>query len=105
MVVIREMNEITDGFPYAMVRDRIKEYWKNHNGKVLSTKKTKTKDYTYCTYVVRIEYKNKKLWCFNVPKSFIFFTLYTFPLHVIIFLCICQVVLEKIILEKFCEKC
>ena len=27
-----------------------------HNGKVLSTKKTKTKDYTYCTYTVRIEY-------------------------------------------------
>ena len=56
MVVIREYNTITDGFPYAVVRDRIKEYWKNHNGKVLSTKKTKTKDYTYCTYVVRIEY-------------------------------------------------
>ena len=54
MVIIREYNTITDGFPYAMVRDRIKAYWKNHNGKVLSTKKTK--DYTYCTYVVRIEY-------------------------------------------------
>ena len=46
MVIIREYNTITDGFPYAMVRDRIKEYWKNHNGEVLSTKKTKTKDYT-----------------------------------------------------------
>ena len=56
MVIIREYNTITDGFPYAIVRDRIKEYWKNHNGKVLNTKKTKTKDYTYCTYVVRIEY-------------------------------------------------
>ena len=56
MVIIREYNTITNGFPYAMVRDRIKAYWKNHNGKVLSTKKTKTKDYTYCTYVVRIEY-------------------------------------------------
>ena len=57
MVVIREMNEITNGFPYSMVRDRIKAYWKNHNGTVLTTKKTKTKDYTYCTYTVRIEYK------------------------------------------------
>lgn len=56
MVIIREYNTITDGFPYAMIRDRIKEYWKNHNGEVLSTKKTKTKDYTYCTYTVRIEY-------------------------------------------------
>lgn len=56
MVIIREYNAITDGFPYAIVRDRIKEYWKSHNGKVLSTKKTKTKDYIYCTYVVRIEY-------------------------------------------------
>jgi hypothetical protein len=56
MVIIREYNTITDGFPYAIVRDRIKEYWKNHNGEVLSTKKTKTKDNTYCTHVVRIEY-------------------------------------------------
>ena len=54
MVIIREYNTITDGFPYAMVRDRIKAYWKTHNGEVLSTKKTKTKDYTYCTYDVRI---------------------------------------------------
>lgn len=56
MVVIREMNTIVDGFPYVTVRDRIKDYWKKHNGKVLTTKKTKTKDYTYCTYTVRIEY-------------------------------------------------
>lgn len=56
MVIIREYNTITDGFPYAMVRDRIKKYWKTHNGEVLSTKKTKTKNNTYCTYVVRIEY-------------------------------------------------
>ena len=56
MVIIREYNTITNGLPYAIVRDRIKEYWKNHNRKVLSTKKTKTKDYTYCTHVVRIEY-------------------------------------------------
>ena len=63
MVIIREYNVRTDGFPYAMTgfpyamtRDRIKEYWKNHNGKVLSTKKTKTKDCTYCTCIVRIEY-------------------------------------------------
>lgn len=62
MVVIREYNTITDGYSmdknesYRIVRDRIKSYWKNHNGKVLTTKKTKTKDYTYCTYIVRIEY-------------------------------------------------
>ena len=56
MFIIREYNTITDGFLYAIVRDRIKEYWKNHNGKVLSMKKTKTKDYAYCTHVVRIEY-------------------------------------------------
>ena len=56
MVIIREMNTIVDGFPYSMVRDRIKVYWKNNNGTVLTTKKTKTKDYTYCTYTVRIEY-------------------------------------------------
>lgn len=56
MVIIREYNAITDGFPYSMVRDRIKEYWKNNNGKVLTTKKTKTKDNIYCTYTVRIEY-------------------------------------------------
>lgn len=56
MVIIREYNTITDGFPYAVVRDRIKAYWKNHNGEVLTTKKTKTKDYTYCTYTVRIKY-------------------------------------------------
>ena len=43
MVIIREYNVRTDGFPYAMTRDRIKEYWKNHNGKVLSTKKDKDK--------------------------------------------------------------
>ena len=56
MVIIREYNVRTDGFPYAMTKDRIKEYWANHNGEVLSTKKTKTKDCTYCTCVVRIEY-------------------------------------------------
>ena len=56
MVIIREYNVRTDGFPYTMTRDRIKEYWKNHNGEVLSTKKTKTKDCTYCTCIVRIEY-------------------------------------------------
>ncbi len=62
MVVIREYNTITDGYStdknesYRIVRDRIKSYWKNHNVKVLTTKKTKTKDYTYCTYIVRIEY-------------------------------------------------
>ena len=56
MVIIREYNVRTDGYPYAMIRDRFKEYWKKHNGKVLSTKKTKTKDATYCTCVVRIEY-------------------------------------------------
>ena len=54
--IIKEYNAITDGFPYSMVRDRIKEYWKNNNGKVLTTKKTKTKDNIYCTYTVRIEY-------------------------------------------------
>lgn len=62
MVVIREYNVITDGYStdrnesYRFVRDRIKAYWKNNNGKVLTTKKTRTKDYTYCTYTVRIEY-------------------------------------------------
>lgn len=62
MVVIKEMNQICDGYStkasesYRIVRDRIKAYWKNHNGTVLTTKKTKTKDYTYCTYTIRIEY-------------------------------------------------
>ena len=56
MVIIREYNVRTDGYPYAMIRDSFKEYWKKHNGKVLSTKKTETKDCTYCACVVRIEY-------------------------------------------------
>ena len=46
MVIIREYNVRTDGFPYAMTKDRIKEYWNNNNGKVRSTKTTSTK---YCT--------------------------------------------------------
>lgn len=62
MVIIREYNYITDGYStnknesYRIVCDRIKQYWKNNNGKVLSTKKTKTKNNTYCTCIVRIEY-------------------------------------------------
>ena len=62
MVIMREYNEKTDGFStnknesYRIVRDRIKKYWKKHNGKVLSTKKVKTKENTYCNYIVRIEY-------------------------------------------------
>ena len=62
MVVIREYNKITDGYStnknesYRMVRDGIKKYWNGHNGTVLSTKKVRTKEYTYCNYIVRIEY-------------------------------------------------
>ena len=55
MVIIREYNVRTDGYPYAMIRDRFKEYLKKHNGKVFSTKKTKTKDCSYCNCVIRIE--------------------------------------------------
>ena len=61
MVIIREYNYNTDGYStnnnesYRFVRDRIKRYWKEHNGEVLSTKKTKTKDNTYCRCIVRIE--------------------------------------------------
>ena len=61
MVIIREYNYNTDGYStnknesYRFVRDRIKRYWKEHNGEVLSTKKTKTKNNTYCTCIVRIE--------------------------------------------------
>lgn len=61
MVIIREYNYNTDGYStnnnesYRFVRDRIKSYWKDNNGEVLSTKKTKTKNNTYCTCIVRIE--------------------------------------------------
>ena len=61
MVIIREYNYNTDGYgtnkneSYRFVRDRIKSYWKDNNGEVLSTKKTKTKDNIYCTCIVRIE--------------------------------------------------
>lgn len=61
MVIIREYNYNTDGYStnnnesYRFVRDRIKRYWKEHNGEVLNTKKTKTKDNIYCTCIVRIE--------------------------------------------------
>lgn len=61
MVIIREYNYNTDGYStnnnesYRFVRDRIKQYWKDNNGEVLSTKKTKTKNNTYCTCIVRIE--------------------------------------------------
>ena len=61
MVIIREYNYNTDGYStnnnesYRFVRDRIKRYWKEHNGEVLSTKKTETKDNTYCKCIVRIE--------------------------------------------------
>ena len=61
MVIIREYNYNTDGYStnnnesYRFVRDRIKRYWKDNNGEVLSTKKTKTKDNTYCRCIVRIE--------------------------------------------------
>lgn len=61
MVIIREYNYNTDGYSinknesYRIVRDRIKQYWKDNNGEVLSTKKTKTKDNTYCTCIVRIK--------------------------------------------------
>lgn len=54
MVIIREYNYNTDGYStnknesYKFVRDRIKSYWKDNNGEVLSTKKTKTKDNIYC---------------------------------------------------------
>ena len=62
MVIIREYNYIADGYStnknesYRIIRDRMKGYWKQHNGEVLSTKKTKTKDYTYCTMLVKITY-------------------------------------------------
>lgn len=62
MVIIREYNYITDGYStnknksYRIVRDKIKRYWKEHNGEVLSTKKTKTKDHTYCTMLVKVTY-------------------------------------------------
>lgn len=62
MTIIREYNYITDGYStnknesYRFVRDRIKRYWKEHNGEVLSTKKTKTRDYTYCTMLVRVTF-------------------------------------------------
>lgn len=61
MVIIREYNYNTDGYSinknesYRFVRDRIKSYWKEHNGEVLSTKKIKTQDNTYCRCIVRIE--------------------------------------------------
>lgn len=61
MVIIREYNYNTDGYSinknesYRIMRDRIKQYWKDNNGEVLSTKKTKTKDNTYCRCIVRIE--------------------------------------------------
>lgn len=61
MVIIREYNYNTDGYStnknesYKFVRDRIKSYWKENNGEVLSTKKTKTKDNTYCRCIVRIK--------------------------------------------------
>lgn len=61
MVIIREYNYNTDGYStnknesYRFVRDRIKRYWKDNNGEVLSTKKFKTKDNTYCRCIVRIE--------------------------------------------------
>lgn len=61
MVIIREYNYNTDGYStnnnesYRFVRDKIKQYWKDNNGEVLSTKKTKTKNNTYCTCIVRIE--------------------------------------------------
>ena len=41
MVIMREYNEKTDGFStdknesYRIVRDRIKKYWKKHNGKLI----------------------------------------------------------------------
>lgn len=61
MVIIREYNYNTDGYSanknesYRFVRDRIKRYWKEHNGEVLSTKKTKVNGNTYCKCIVRIE--------------------------------------------------
>lgn len=61
MVIIREYNYNTDGYStnnnesYRFVRDRIKSYWKNNNGEVLSTKKTKVNGNTYCRCIVRIE--------------------------------------------------
>lgn len=61
MVIIREYNYNTDGYStnknesYRFVRDRIKRYWKEHNGEVVSTKKTKINNHTYCTCIVRIE--------------------------------------------------
>lgn len=61
MVIIREYNYNTDGYStnknesYRFVRDRIKRYWKNNNGEVLSIKKIKTQDNTYCRCIVRIE--------------------------------------------------
>ena len=61
MVIIREYNYNTDGYStnknesYKFVRDRIKSYWKNNNGEVLSTKKTKVNSNTYCRCIVRIE--------------------------------------------------
>jgi hypothetical protein len=62
MVIIREYNYNTDGYStnrnesYRFVRDRMKKYWKERNGEVLSTKKTKTKDYMYCTMLVKVVY-------------------------------------------------
>ena len=62
MVIIREFNKIADGYSadrnesYRIVRGNIKRYWKEHNGKVLHTKKIKTRDYIYCNYIVRITY-------------------------------------------------
>ena len=52
MVIIREYNTITNGLPYAIVRDRIKAYWKNHNGKVLT--KSDLCDSMYTRYLMYI---------------------------------------------------
>ena len=62
MVIVREYTHRTDGCStnknesYRIVRDRIKKYWKEHNGTVLSTKKVRQGENTYCNYIVRIEY-------------------------------------------------
>ena len=62
MVITREYNHRTDGCStnkdesYRIVRDRIKKYWKERNGTVLSTKKVRQGKNTYCTCIVRSDY-------------------------------------------------
>ena len=82
MVIIREYNTITDGFPYAVVRDRIKEYWKNHNGKVLSTKKTKQKIIHIVRILLELNIKIKNFGAL-ICQSILFFLHFTLSLFML----------------------